>query len=282
MTSNLFQQIIFGDYVEVIAKFLSPKDIINLCKIYPKHWSRLYPQFKASVIKVIDDWFREYFGNKYEEFRKAMILDKAVLSGSFILQAILEEKWEGTDIDFFVSLKNVVANKKLYPSDIYALKFYSHLQYFLFSEPDVEDEADRHILADSILKRYRGLSIDFDEIREYKIESKRNQHVDKFQVIELNKTIDIFSFIDSTFDFDICKNTFYYDKNGINLKILNARDIINKSTGFKPCINLKSSLERCKKYTARGFKFYDAIDQSHYQHNGAHAAFNKLQKQLAN
>lgn len=56
---SAMSHIMNSDCTEIIVKFLDPKDIVNLCHIFPKFWARLYPQFKVGVARKIDRWFRD-------------------------------------------------------------------------------------------------------------------------------------------------------------------------------------------------------------------------------
>lgn len=100
--------LVFNGYAfQHICKFLLPIDIVNICHIYPHQWTKLYYVFKTCVANNIDNFFRSYFGNYYDEFREEMIKNKAIISGSFILQTILNEKWENSDIDIYIPIKGL-------------------------------------------------------------------------------------------------------------------------------------------------------------------------------
>lgn len=96
-----------------IVKFLDPKDIPAISKGWRINWDKLLPYYKDAIRRKIDCWFRNYFGPRYPEFRQCMIDDKAVISGSFILQMILGEKWNMSDIDIVVPHGNRTGNNDL-------------------------------------------------------------------------------------------------------------------------------------------------------------------------
>lgn len=259
------QLCITGDCVEIIAKYLDPIDIINICKVYPKNYKRLYNHLLESVGRNIDNYFRSFFGEKYEQFKQCMISDEGVVSGSFILQMILNENWQNSDVDIYTDFRKLTY-------------FYGKLELFLYDncvnknvgtdETDVECHIGRYICA----------FVDRDTIRnvrDYRIKGKI------FQVIELDSRIlvrknltTISKFIDESFDFDICKNTFYYDKDGYHVGIKNLKQIVEKRVGFKIGKDFGSSWDRCIKYQTRGFKFYNELNSDHKFYNRANKLLN--------
>lgn len=305
--SQLAKKIFYSDLIEVIARHSSPKDIVTLAQLYPPRLKPLQRIFREIIIGRIDGWFRNYFKSnpgKYEEFVEAMIFEKAFVSGSFIIQMVLGEKWEGSDIDIFVPIPDSLTIRQRGPpsvnrlSEKYASLEFSDLftlvEHVIFSDVDKEgfvpqhytepvdeqDLSDEGRLAGNIPVRYRKL---FGEawciitLREYSLHKSREETLAKFQVIGLKNSTDILNFVNHAFDFDICKNTFQYvasskpnnstscDMDGrpeMKLRLLKPMEIIDRVTGFKPSDGVRTSLARCKKYIARGFKFYDDIDNS--------------------
>ena len=80
----------------------------------------------------------------------------------------------------------------------------------------------------------------------------------QFQVIELKKNAEvkeIVNFINEIFDFDICKNCFYYDEQGCHVLLGNIDNLINKTTTFKYARAQNSSVDRYVKYKERGISF---------------------------
>jgi len=285
---KLFESVFYGDSILIVAKFLGPKAIIMLCRTCTKIKHNLYSVYKHGIMKMIDDWFRAYFKEKYCLFRQAMISDKAVLSGSFIIQMILGERWKNSDIDIFTSVIDFKENRQI-SYDNTGYKYYTNMEVFLHRDGkltmedmmrimndkgcDDEDRVYVDALGSKGSPHHGGSLTAIAHIANYYIDTKRDHIFRDFQIIELYRDTDVLGFIDSTFDFDICKNTFYYDEQGMYLNIRNVNDIINRKAGFKPCANLESSLIRCRKYTARGFKFFDDTDSAIHYHAEARKAF---------
>jgi hypothetical protein len=221
--------------------------------------------------------------DKYREFVEAMIEEEAVVSGSFIIQMVLNEKWEDSDIDIFISLR---INPKL--PEKYASIRYGHLftlvEHVIYSDmtpddydvgmgPYIHPENDEdlsdggRLCANGMVVRYRNLfgeKYPAQTFREYPIFESREDKLMKFQIITLRKC-DLKSFIHESFDFDICKNTFQYVKVSSDMTNLRPKmkltlckplGIVDRITKFKSTTDLRVSLARCNKYLDRGFKFY--------------------------
>jgi len=323
---SLGEKVLYGDAAKVIAKYLSPRDIVAFCDFYPKHYKKLFPYFKHTVMYDVDHWFRCYFGNKYQDFVEAMILDKAVISGSFILQIILGEKWSESDIDIFVPCSHRGDVKEIVRGDL----TYTHIEKFLYRDyvGDIDTvawhfhseelriynnmRANTGKLKDAknIYTTAFGMPLGISIIREYPIRPKFRHkiisnfhndsasefktdcsHLKMFQVVELYSVDQTETFIEKTFDFDICKNFFQYVKNvdnitgkeTVEMKLVLKRpgEVIRKRAGFKPCANLDLSLKRCQKYISRGFTFYDDLNNAtHVYHITARDKFNALMNSI--
>src|SRR5579883_393496 len=86
-------KLFFGDCLTVITKFMEPNDILNLAKAYNfKNWSKLKPLYLESVKRAIENRLQYYIGEEAEDlenFKKVMIENNAVISGSFVLETML-------------------------------------------------------------------------------------------------------------------------------------------------------------------------------------------------
>src|SRR5437762_2456462 len=60
-----------------------------------------------AAVKSIDNKLEEIFQDDMGEFKTLLAESKAVISGSFIVQCILGEFYEDSDIDIYVPVKNV-------------------------------------------------------------------------------------------------------------------------------------------------------------------------------
>lgn len=244
-----------GDCLAIIAKFLDPLDIINLYKAFPKRWETIWPVYRLRVGTKIDDWFKEQFKDRYHAFRKAMIKTKAVLSGSFILQIMLWEPWSDSDIDIFLPNKELVDGYWPAFTDLHA-ELYTRAE----QNPASKYMGRCGTSSDGAYDETLGKNA-FTRIYEYRVTDSVNKQI-KFQVMDLNLDKNrkaVIAFIKDNFDFDFCKNVFYYEKDGFHLDVVAPLDIVHKRSVFAYRNNKKSSLKRCEKYIDRGFKFEDEL-----------------------
>lgn len=263
----LFNQVLNGDCFEIIAKFLDPMDFVNLARsklIRHKHIKRFQHWFKLSATKNIDNWFRDYFGKDYNEFKSIMIQYGGVISGSFVMQMIIGENWPESDIDIFFPTKYFNRDVNLFhPMEVFLYKT---------SKPFHDEEEARGPLA-----RYtRAFDTKIRTINEYEVNANTNINTKfynamkfrKFQVIGLRvSTIQkVMITYNNNVDIDICKNFFSYntinltDGDCSNLKIVRLNELINRKATMK-FSNAKEERMKCArfkryvKYCKRGFKF---------------------------
>jgi hypothetical protein len=160
------------------------------------------------------------------------ISDRLVISGSYLVQKLLNERYENSDVDIFC-----------YESEI------EKMDLVLF------DYTKRYLKKNT---RYFGNT----EATKHLQKIKNIVHYSKkgvvYECIVIDSSVDnISDFIEFSFDFDIVRNVYTRDKEGnYQLRIYNKENLINrveyikseKLSGFK----IK---QRIMKYTTRGFKF---------------------------
>lgn len=261
----MFDSCIKGDCVAIICKFLDPKDILTLLKMYPKIWTKIQRIYVRRIGEKMDEFFKDTLQENYEKFKKYMISSNAMITGSFILQHALGErwgsKWDCLDIDIFLAVKPVrcdnfdwrVGKREGYtfynPKEKFKLG-YKNLHKLLYKIKDKRHIGNCYVTHSQYHNEF-GENI-LLRINEYII--GRNI----FQVVEINKgKFESWQdFIDKTVDFDICKNFFsYMDDGDFILNIGNLESIIQRKAVFNFVHDCKSSLERKEKYEARGFVF---------------------------
>lgn len=259
-----------------ICKFLDPMDIANMCHVYPNQWRKLYYVFRDCVMNKIDSFFKDYFCDSYDEFVKEMIKNKAVISGSFILQIILGEKWNNSDIDFYIPIKGLTLEKTPFGN------IKSSLEEFLYFKA-------KHLCPNYQSGYETGPRTDIKFIRDYTKMTK--EQLDKLESIDPNNyffekhimdrkydinalrlqaiLIDLDTDYDTVkkhiiynFDLDICKNVFYYESDGrAKLNIFKAYQIIDKKTNFNFNHKVNDPIARYIKYKNRGFQFIENNDE---------------------
>jgi hypothetical protein len=311
--NNLMEQVMFGDpFYNHIIPNISAADIHNLvqtCKKYKNSVTRRH--IETSIINSINNRLRKIFEDKFEDFKNVLKKTGSVISGSFIIQCILDEYYDDSDVDIFVPIKeNITINRTNF------LGCKSEVNDFLYSIMKREGEYEgimmryRRDVAEEKILNVRGYVRYVDEpISSYcdnwlnpknahkidknpqdtfnrykKMENyltfqheKNSDHRKKYKVdvILLNckksyKTL--CNFVNEDFDFDICKNIYYYDGND-NIVVNNLRQILTKETEFKIAHRFGKSVTRCKKFQSRGFTFtnlstltYKNFHHSFYRH----------------
>lgn len=86
----------------VLSEFLTIKDCYMLsltCKIFQPLFGDM---IQVRIDRSLRSKLETYLGDKIHLFIDAMRKSGAVLSGSFVLQALLEENWKSSDIDIFI------------------------------------------------------------------------------------------------------------------------------------------------------------------------------------
>ena len=193
-----------------------------------------------------------------------MIETGSIITGSFILQKILGERWDKTDIDIFVPAKLLYDYELNEEVTFYNEKYkfgleYTSLHKFLYKNIDKMEVSFRRN-REYRYGAYQTHSQYKDELGENVI-LRVNRYIiggKWFEVVEINEDSmkNHKEFIEDHSDFDICKNYFRYDKNGqIEFYIYDLKTILQKKAIFNYVNDFKKSLQRCKKYIARGFKF---------------------------
>lgn len=243
-------EVIFGDpFFYHIIHYFSPKDLYNLiqtCKFYREFITFNY--FEQQIIVEINRRLYEIFGDDLSGFKKMLKETKSVISGSFIIQCALEEYWENSDIDIYIPMigNNITRTPNRNPK--------SDLEDFL--------HAKLAWCSWEAANRYGSdINSDIEFIREYKKENGKY----KIQTIlvKIDKGFDVLNnFIKNNFDFDMCKNMYYFDGKD-NISINNINEMLSRRTNFKTTRRLGSNILRCKKYMERGIVFDNKKDLSY-------------------
>lgn len=218
-----------------ISQFSAPLDFYHFSLTCSYHF--LF--YKKLIFNRINSRLRKNLKNEFNAFMQLMRECRCVISGSFVIQCILDEKWHNSDIDIYVSHENETgATDGGYPK--------SKMDDFMFNT-----------------MKYDGCADSYGDICETQIRWVRDYHGkgetgnDCIQIIGINISKNyesIRNFIYENFDLDICKNIYYYDGK-FNLSCLNIYDILSKQTKFNFSHSLESSMHRYHKYIGRGVDF---------------------------
>ena len=261
------QELLDYDFVKQEIFIRIPTLYLYNLKLCNKFWNKYITlsMMTESIINEINTRLSLIFKDKYDDFNKILDNTKAVISGSFIIQCILGEYWENSDIDIYFPTTN---NKK-YSTN--CNNPYYELEKFLYET--VKFEVNESY---SAISRYKSdqsngkLNIEY--VRNY------DTVINSIQVIQAkvdNNHDKMNEFIHETFDFDICKNVYYINDRKACLKILKLNDILNKVTEFKIGYRVGSSIQRCEKYKKRGFNIinnmtYKEIASKAFKNNQKH------------
>lgn len=196
-----------------------------------------------SIIKEINTRLIVIFGDKYDDFNKILDITKALISGSFIIQCILGEYWEDSDIDiYFPTINN---EKYLTDCD----NPYYYLEKFIYETMKFNMKESYRAISRYQSNQSNG-KLNIEYVRNYETVTNILQII---QAKIENDHGKMKEFIYDTFDFDICKNVYYINNGKEYLNVLKLNDIFNKISKFKIGYRVGSSIQRYEKYTKRGF-----------------------------
>lgn len=213
-------------YLEPLSSHFLSQTCKSFFSVYPKY---IFGKINKRLMKV--------FGDQLFALKKMMQETGCVISGSFIIQCLIDESWEYSDIDFFIHMHN----NKNYESLVTDFLGYQWLNY----NPD----ETYHSIKNNMIKKVKT----YEHIT----------NIYRIQFVSVD-TSNICAFVNETFDFDICKNIYYHDGRD-NLHVNNFDNILLKETNFRfPTIyGFEAAISRHHKYTRRGIKFKNRITLDH-------------------
>lgn len=234
------------EYVDIIPKilrYLKPIDIYNFNKTCK--FCHQYINIKESIIDEINYRLHLIFGDRLIDFKENMQKSRCVISGSFILQCILNEYWEKSDIDIYAPVK-----------DHNDLNIDNFLDQVLFVEGDshVTEYHDCIYWVRDYERKFAPYRIQILGVLEIEADIHNLNEWFTDDKLYLPSPELLKRSIDDMCDFSICKNMYYYDGKD-NLILSNLEEIFTKITNFKNGYSLKYSIKRYYKYKKKGFKF---------------------------
>ena len=239
----------------IILKYLKPLDfetlekIPNIITLYSRYDNVPYIM-KHKIIYNIHKRLKYLLDDKYEKFMYYMKKSNAALSGSFILQCILDEYWNDSDIDIYLycDCKIGIKYRYIYHHDnrgglcrnSYITNYlYTHFQYM-----------NSEIIND----KYPAEHLDIGRIENF-------MNINKKMIQVINVENNVFEVVNN-FDLNMLKNIYYFDENGDeNIYIANIDDIKNRKIAINKERDVhdideywKEALRsRIEKYKKRGF-----------------------------
>lgn len=221
---NLANQILAGDTFNIISEYLSVKDIHHLSLVNKILYNKITFKYILEFIKKkIKNRLQNILSENYDKFINILAKTKAVIHGSFIIQCILDESWDDSDIDICVgNPDNGEILEKFFEKNIY--------------------------LESNFYGGHYDLSNNIDHVRTFDFGYYKIQVI----LINVTKYYTIKNHIEDT-DFEICKNALTFGENGdFRLYIKNYKEIIHKTSTFTMS---KDFTPRFMKYSDRGFLF---------------------------
>ena len=226
------------DIINIIFQHLDWRGSFSL-KSCCKHMNNLKIKLNIvskRLIEGVGEELENIFGDNTDKFKALLEECNGVISGSLLVQKLLGTKWDNSDVDIYI------------PSNITTAYNYTLLENFLYNYPECKFKTSFDCSA-------YGSDIGNNELkigwtRTYKIKDK------SIQIIHLcvNSMIDnAINFINTTFDFDFCKNVYYIQNGHAKAIINNIDELKNKNFTFKYAYRLGSSIDRAFKYIDRGF-----------------------------
>jgi len=203
----------------------------------------LYKYFGGHLSKNLSEG---QFGEHVNEFKGALEASGGVISGSLLTQCLLDVEWEDGDIDIYIP-----GNNEISPT-------LTALEKFIYNSPK-----SFYLREDSWTRYKRGVRTRSSKItwmRSYEVKGKKIQIIQvsdvKYNPISLK---DIVSFINSSFDFNFTKNTYYIENSTPHITIGNITELRDRTFNFRYTSSLIDSMKRANKYISRGFNMTNNI-----------------------
>lgn len=206
-------------------------------------------------LSIVEGRLTENFKDKFEGLKDILAKSDSAITGSYLIQCVLNEKWEESDIDIFIPYKEGFLSPSNNKSSMVDQWIYDNGGTF-----NGYQESERY-----------GNPVGSDEV----IFFIRNYKFNGFNVQTILVDHDnIEEYVNDNFDFDICKNVY---KGGSYLKFKDIGSILRKKFNFDYANNIRSSAKRKFKYQQRGFeivvmqsvidKFLDNPNPNRYSSN---------------
>lgn len=226
-------------YDNLIASHLTIKDIYNMSLTNRRLYKRCGSVYIINQIKYkIKIQLQKIFKQNYDGFVQAMSKSFAVLSGSLVLQCILNEKWNNSDTDIYVESEETEEIMKNFLETL-TNEFYEKEDHGGYRAAEINNVTEYFLERD----QYKpGITLPGDD------------KIVQLVQIETSPSYTLWHHINNT-GFDICKNLVCFDENcNMQITITNLRGIINKCITFT-ILDIEDFYFRMEKYSKRGFWF---------------------------
>lgn len=242
MTETYFD-IIIKEILYLIHPNLNGPDAYQFAELYNLN-------MEIYTAKAIENKLKILFEEDYTEVKKFMEDNNVVISGSYILETLLNEEYN-TDIDFYLLTDFGVCD----PNDVYLTKNFPKIK---LPNIQMQEDKDKHIY-----QYMNGLNITY--IYTYKYKGKLIQFICLNNIIRKTENVydDIWNYIVYAFDFNVCKLMYYFNKGHYFANIYDIKNIYNKLIILQN-VNTFTVVGRLKKYISRGFKIYNDTNTDYF------------------
>lgn len=199
---------------------------------------------RPDVVSLVEKRLNEIVGEDLMPFLKQAMRDsRAVLTGSFVLQCILGEKWNDSDIDFFIPQGALRAPTGTQTSE---------MDNWLYAEgKQMERAVVTSRLPEGLYEDiFTGGTKRIQVIRDYWLKGT------KFQLVhtDMPDPETLRDWVVEEFDFSVVRNAVWLDsKNKWQWHVSDWNAIETRSFQFSATKNVIGSLKRREKYEERGF-----------------------------
>jgi len=236
---SIVYEVIYSDWFIINMKeHVSPKDLYNLKMTTKYHYKMItYLDIKHVIIINVLKMLQDKINVKLCDLLTFMNRYKISISGSFIVQCILNEYWPDSDIDLYTK-SDINLGKNIFTDNGYSVSAYT-----------TENEY-------SMLGSIKTIG-NFEKPDKTKV-----------QLIILDTDKNMCKYVKTMYDFDVCKNIFNIKNGKYNLKIHNLQSIINKQISCN-FLGMSCTMSKRKlRYEERGFIFKNHIIGNHIYYNG--------------
>lgn len=249
---NIFYQ----DAVGIVCEYLSFIEMDSMGKIFPDS-SRINLKVNQMKMSSVTTQLQFHFGDYYPIFREHMMKSGAIIAGSFPGKCLRGERLGDSDIDIFIPSGSNLT---------FSHNPITKLEEFLFEAFTWKTYEACNRYGSDIGGHTEDNPIDW--IRNFHLGPKHtsgHEHAHEpvqechgcpqVQVIQVKMNKDTLqNYILKSFDFDICKNLYWIDPDGVDhLYIDNLHGVIQKTFKFDFGMRLGASIGRYYKYKDRGY-----------------------------
>jgi hypothetical protein len=253
---NRMEEILFSDIFSVITEYLIPKELYHLTKVCKRYQEIItLDNIKKCIFREMYRRLSDIFFNDTDEFISVLVKNNCVISGSFIIQCMLGECWDDSDINIHVKNKNEMMIDYYY--EYFFKKRNLNVIKTTISESDFNDSIiDNGIVSYLYHKNYRTPGETHYKMNDIIFELYNTKiNISLFTKKSISKHIMRY------YSYDICKNICYFSCE--NFKPNNISIVVEMDDIFDKCIkfpikhwNYQILKPICEKYIHRGFSFY--------------------------